>query len=509
MPNHLNRRDFVKLVTAGSLGLFTPRWMQRMPSSRGSEEQKKNIILILFDAFSAADISLYGYQRQTTPNMDRLAKRAIVYHNHYAGGNFTTPGTASLLTGVLPWSHRALNLNEKVQMSYEDKSIFHLLSDYYGIAYTHNRFANTLLKQFSSTMEELIPRESLFLESYDRLISTLFHNDDDISSIAWIRNMQFGEEGTAYSLFLSHLYQQLQEWDQKRLHSRFPRGLPLAGFADPFVLETAIQQIGTTLTEIPRPFLGYFHFLPPHEPYRTETQFIDAFKNDGFKAIDKPPEILAKKIMQDQPKSRREYDEYILYCDQELGKFFDRLESSGILENSWVILTSDHGEMFERGINGHGSRVLYQPVIRIPLLIFEPGRQQGMDIFDPSSAVDLLPTIAHIAGKNAPQWTEGRILPPFAPPDAGRSIYAVQALDTLPNEPLTDSSLVLIHENYKLHYYRYSELLADETVKLFDLKSDPEEMTDLFDAKQATALELLDELKTKLKQVNEPYVAQQ
>ncbi len=65
----------------------------------------------------------------------------------------------------------------------------------------------------------------------------------------------------------------------------------------------------------------------------------------------------------------------ILYADKEFGRFFDYLDSSGLLDNTWVVLTSDHGEMFERGIDGHDTEVLYEPVIRIPLMIFEPGRK--------------------------------------------------------------------------------------------------------------------------------------
>ncbi len=71
------------------------------------------MVVIVFDAFSAYNISLYGYQRETTPNIARWAERAVVYHNHNAGGNFTIPGTASLLTGTYPWTHRAFGLDKK------------------------------------------------------------------------------------------------------------------------------------------------------------------------------------------------------------------------------------------------------------------------------------------------------------------------------------------------------------------------------------------------------------
>ena len=222
--------------------------------------------------------------------------------------------------------------------------------------------------------------------------------------------------------------------------------------------------------------------------------------------MEKPTETLARRVKKDQAKTRTEYDEYILYCDQEFNRLCNALETAGLLKNSWLILTSDHGEMFERGIDGHGSDVLYQPVVRIPLLIFEPGRQTGMDIHEPTSAIDLLPTLMHLAGKEKAAWAEGNVLPPFSNQDSSRSVFAVQAIDNDPSAALTQASVIQVKENYKLHYYfGYPQLPGGETVKLFDIKADPEEMTDLSSSKQAVAAELLDELNAKLKQVNEPY----
>ena len=121
MNNRFSRRDFLKLAGLLPLGLYAPRWSRILDAHTLAQEKPKNVLVIIFDAFSAYDISFYGYHRQTTPNIDRLAKRAIVYHNHFAAGNFTTPGTASLLTGVLPWTHRALNLNGKIADPYVTK----------------------------------------------------------------------------------------------------------------------------------------------------------------------------------------------------------------------------------------------------------------------------------------------------------------------------------------------------------------------------------------------------
>jgi arylsulfatase A-like enzyme len=503
MNNSFNRRDFLKLASLLPLSLAVPRLS---PNGQGKQ---KNVIVIVFDAFSAYDISLYGFPRETTPNINRLAKRAVVYRNHFAGGNFTTPGAASLLTGVLPWTHRAFDHNQKVASQFIRNNMFGAFTDYYRIAYTHNGFANTLLKQFQESMDEFIPRELFFIRSADTLISSLFKNDDDIASVSWVRSMRVQEEGYSYSLFLSHLYESIQENRVENLKPLFPRGIPTTGADYGYLLETAIDAIGKRLTEIPQPFFGYFHFMPPHSPYRTSRDFFNAFKDDGFKTVAKPIDPLIRRISRDLPQKRTEYDEFILYCDQQFGRLFEALESSGLLENSWLVLTSDHGEMFERGFDGHGSKLLYEPVIRIPLLIFEPGRESGMDVHEYTSAVDVLPTLLHVTGHKMPDWGEGIIMPPYANINPDRNIYVVQSIDNPQNAPLLEASTILVKDRYKLHYYYgYPELRNGRLVKLFDIESDPEELVDLSKTKRSLMRELLNELKRKLKEVNEPYQQQ-
>ena len=509
MRKTLNRREFLKVASLLPLGAAAPRLLYNLSDSSFLQEKPKNVIVVVFDAFSARDISRYGYERKTTPNIDRLSKQAIVYHNHFAGANFTTSGTASLLTSVLPWTHRALTPNSEVAEKFATHNIFTTFKNHYRVAYTHNGWAYTLLRQFHHEIDELIPREKLLLGSLDTPVQEFFHNDDDIASVSWARNMKVDEEGHAYSLFLSRFYEDLQNKKIKNYRSLFPRGIPNTGSDNGFTIEQAVDYIEERIAAIPQPFLGYFHFLPPHQPYRTSREFFNAFNHDGFKSIPKPIDILVGRESKNLPRKRTEYDEFVLYCDKEFGRLYDDLESSGVLENSWLILTSDHGEMFERGISGHSTDVLYEPVVRIPLMIFEPGRKTGLDIYNVTSAVDVVPTLAHLAGEQPPDWTEGVVLPPFDStiPTTNRNIYIARAVNNDPNAPLSMASTILIKENFKLHYYfGYPEVSPDGLVRLFDIQSDPEEMSDLAQVKPNVTSELLDELKTKLKQVNEPYV---
>ena len=73
-----------------------------------------------------------------------------------------------------------------------------------------------------------------------------------------------------------------------------------------------------------------------------------------------------------------------------------------------VIFTADHGELFERGVVGHYCPLIYDPLAHIPLIISPPGRTERVDVQTATSSVDVLPTIARMAGLETPAWAEGR-----------------------------------------------------------------------------------------------------
>jgi arylsulfatase A-like enzyme len=507
MTKTLSRRDFLKLAGLLPLSMAAPRFVQTSPT-------QKNVLIIVFDAFSAYNISLYGYSRETTPNLAKLADRAVVYHKHYAGGNYTTTGTATLLTGTNAWTHRAFQNDSGVATVVEKHNIFNAFQKHYRMGYSHNILANTLMKQFQTDIEDLIPREQLLLNSLGGFIQTLFGNDEDLASVGWRRNIQLEESNTAYSLLLSRLYAPLQAAIVKSISSRFPLGIPTANSDDRFVLEDAIDYTVKALTNASQPFLGYFHYLPPHAPYRTTGEFFGHFNNDGYVPPKKPLSIFNQK--QDRMglyDRRTKNDEFILYVDKEFGRLYDMMESAGLLENTIVVLTSDHGEMNERGISGHSSSAMYEPVVRVPLVIFEPGRKERVDIKIPTSAADVLPTLLHMSGQNIPDWSEGVVLPPFnsAAPDPDRSIFILRAIKSDQDKPLTNLiSIALIKGKYKLHYYLgYPEVKktgVEEVIYLFDVEADPEELVDLAESHKDIADAMLKEIKAKLAEANQPYM---
>ncbi len=524
MKKQITRRDFLKLAGLLPVSVTAPRFMGSLDAIGAAQNNPQNVLVIVFDAWSAYHVSLHGYPRDTMPNLARLAERAVVYHNHYAGGNFTTPGTASLLTGTLPWKHRAFQPGGRVQEVFEKQNIFSAFENYYRLTYSHNLWANLLLRQFRSELDTYIPKKKYFLTgdtaesdqsfflSSDDFIPTLFGNDEDIALVSWIRAMEAEQEGFAYSLFLSPLYQEYRSrYYQAKfadIAALFPRGIPRDDYDD-FLLEHAVDGIGNLLISTPQPFIGYFHFWPPHAPYNTHRDFVGRFSQDGFTPPSKPLDLFGDEGP--KTKNRTEYDEYLLYVDREFGRFYDHLEQKGLLENTWIVLTSDHGEMFERGIEGHRTPVLYESVVRVPLLIFEPGRESRTDIHANTSAVDILPTLLHVTGEKQADWTEGVVLPPFAAgrESSDRNVYVVQAEKSEQFGPLTIATLSIRKGDYKLMYfYGYEELgSSGERVELYNIKDDPEELNDLYNTEKEIGQQLLSELKTKLKEMNTPYLS--
>jgi choline-sulfatase len=489
----LTRRELLKLLALlPAVGLPEPA-PRRRPSAWQRGQRLPNILILVFDAFSAHHVQLYGYRRPTTPNLARFADRATVFHSHYSGGSFTTPGTASLLTGCYPWSHRAINLQGTVLDEFENRSIFGLLGQagYYRLAYSHNIVVASLLDQFRSDIDHFIPTRDLCLQ--DPYVSQWMFRKDFTPAIQ-AESLIRRRGDTSSSLFLYELYRFWMSHLERRLNARyrdrFPRGLP-AIEDRVFLLEDAVDWTMRRLEGMPRPFLAYLHFLPPHDPYRARREFVGRFA-DGWAPPPKPAHPLSAGVTEGfLVNARREYDEYIAYADAEFGRLLDFMQSKGILETTYVIVTSDHGELFERGIWEHITPVLFEPLIRIPLIISRPGQRGRRDVHAPTSCVDIVPTLLQVAGLAKPEWCEGDALPLLGDGKAGaeRAVYCMDAKGSSKFGPLTKRTVSLVRGQYKIiHYLGYPDY--DDVYELYDLHEDPQELRNIYSPSSGIASDL-------------------
>ena len=500
------RRDFLKL--ASLLPLATLRAPQRLPGAHSGHT--KNILILVFDAWTSKNIQIFGYPRETMPNLARIAERAIVYHNHHATSDFTTPGTASLLTGTLPWTHRALHVNGRVIRSRAEANIFNLFPGHYSIAYSHNVLVNTLLDQMLSNnaLDEHVPFHEMML--YSDWVERIFEQDSDLASVSRYFALD-SENALTNALFFPQLAESLEARALRGLRAQydhlFPLGLPRSTRNTHYILETAREWLDANLSALPRPFLGYFHFLPPHDPYRPRADFVDRF-DDGVEFIDKPQHILSENLPRRRVKAfRQRYDEFMAYTDDEFAKIFAAIEASGMLEDTILVLTSDHGEIFERQMAHHGTNTFHEPIIRVPLMIFSPDQAEGLNIHAPTTAVDVLPTLLHLSEEPLPNWVEGQVLPPFAAEDQGRSLFAVAAKNNSTAQPLTHYTGAIVRDGYKLTAYEgYAELPDGQPhYELYDVANDPEELENLAESRPGLVAELRDALLEAKGRADEPF----
>lgn len=204
-------------------------------------------------------------------------------------------------------------------------------------------------------------------------------------------------------------------------------------------------------------------------------------------------------------RKRTAYDRQIAQVDAEFGKLVDQLDARGVLNDSYLIVTSDHGEMFERGFSGHGGRLMYEPLLRIPLLIHAPGQTARVDVDLPTSNVDILPTILSIAGKEIPGHLEGQVLPGFGGEGSeARPIFSMAAWQNSAFLPLTKAAFALRKGAYKLivHLGYGGE---DGIYELYDVENDPEELRELSKAEPSVFSALKEEFFAHLAEANRPF----
>jgi arylsulfatase A-like enzyme len=481
----MQRRDFLKLASALAVGTLLRTWSNLKPRGRRqSGPARPGIIVLLFDTLSARHLSLYGYPRATSPNLERLASRANVYHDHHAAANFTTPATASLLTGSYPWSHRAFQQAGLILRSLAERNLFQLIGEeYQRVAFAQNVWADVLLTQFQHSLDRRL-RPTAFSEIDHVFYPEPIFAGDSLEAFRAFDEFLFQDLAIPGSLF-GGLFEKLITNSQysrrlEEIKAEYPLGIPnLLKYKLYFLLNEVMDGVIAEIGRLQDPSLAYFHFYSPHEPYFSRREFVGLFE-DGWAPAPKPRHPLSSGVPDAElGVHRREYDEYVANVDSEFGRAYDYLEQSGRLDDSYLIVTSDHGQLFERGVHGHVTSLLYEPLIHVPLIISAPGQSLRRDFHQRTSCVDLLPTLLQIAGQPQPARAEGILLPGFGGADQpGRAIYAIEAKANPARGPLERATLAMLQGDYKLIWYRgYPGY--DEIFELFDLSGDPEEREDL------------------------------
>jgi hypothetical protein len=182
---------------------------------------------------------------------------------------------------------------------------------------------------------------------------------------------------------------------------------------------------------------------------------------------------------------RVRYAQEVEYADRQIGALIEALRSRGLLDNTLIVVLSDHGEGL--GFHNHVGHIhqVYDTLLRVPLVVVWPGVvPEGRRVADVVSLVDVFPTVSELLAVEAPAPASGRSLVPLlrGQPMAPRAVLAA----TYRPEAFTDKQAI-ISDGFK---YIHSWSPEREWEELYDLENDPEELTDLITSRKEVAQRL-------------------
>jgi len=433
-------------------------------------QKKPNILIIMVDQLNGTLFPDGPADWLHTPNLKKLAARSARFENCYTSSPLCAPARASFMSGQLPRRTRV----------YDNAAEF--ASDI--PTYAHHLRRAGYYTCLSGKMHFVGPDQMHGFE--DRLTTDIYPADfgwtPDYRKPGeridwWYHNM-----GSVTGAGVAEISNQM-EYDDNVAHEAKMKIYDLARGLDD------------------RPWALTVSFTHPHDPYVARRKYWDLYEDcenllptvpamemadqDAHsQRIFKANDWLNFDITQDHIKrSRRAYFANISYLDDKIGEVLEALETTRQEEDTIILFCSDHGDMLgERGL--WFKMCFYEGSARVPLMIAAPQMQAGK-ITEPVSNVDILPTLADLAGVDMSEimpWTDGESIIPLAPAKGASSPRSKPVLIEYAAEA-SYAPLVCIREgDYK---FNYCEL---DPPQLFDLSKDPHELDNLAETDENAAL---------------------
>jgi len=409
-----------------------------------------NLIWFVVDTLRADHLSCYGYFRKTSPNIDRLAEEGLLFENSYASAIATGPGFTCLFTGLAAINH--------------------------GFYLTPWNVPNApLLDDRIVTLPELIQaRGDYTTAAFDNLMNFRSHMKQ------FVRGFEFYINVTRLPAWRHH--QIIADEVNRRLL--------------PWLEQHADEQ-----------FFAFVHYWDPHTPYNMPDKFRGKFnrkKNhlvtrkapDGYEYV--PGWGLADRLPEgDEKLSIDLYDDEVFYADYSIGLVRERLEELGLLEETVLIVTSDHGEDLDlHGLWGHGT--VHNTTIFVPLIIRDPKHPPpGKRVTEFAQHADNLPTILEYFPKQERRELK-RLPSPKWMPEIPENFDGHSLLKLARGERAGKSEIVAetgqhrayIAPPWKLIWHR-----EGHKSELFHLKNDPLELNDRAEEEKAVLEGLSEKLR--------------
>jgi arylsulfatase A-like enzyme len=375
------------VATLGASVWMGDRISQQRENARSLPRQgSPNVLLIVMDTVAAGHLSLNGYGRATSPTLVELAERGIQFNSARAASSWTLPSHASMFTGR--WYHE-LSVGWRTPLDRAFPTLAEFLGErgyatagivgntYYcatdsGLSRGFTRYQDYIFPELTALKSAAMVSRAL--EAFQM---TVYFTED------WL-------DSAGLFPYVERVWRSLDS-DRKRATSV---NRELLGWL-------------SNRTHAERPFFTFLNYFDAHYPYQLPAGRLHRF---GAEPSDKHQRYLIQQ-WRDVDKTTLSpeglafagdaYDDCIADLDEQLGKLIDGLEQRGTLENTWLFITSDHGESFgeHTGVFCHGTS-LYETEVHVPLLIVPPaGTVLPRVVEEAVSLRDLAATIVDVAGQ--------------------------------------------------------------------------------------------------------------
>ena len=466
-------------------------------SLQGSD--KPNVIMITMDTVRADHLSVYGYERDTTPNLKSLAEVSTLYNNAIATSDITLPSQASIFTGLYPSSHGAHHFFKTPS----DEDIASEFADWprtpKPLANKFNTLAEILAGKGYSTMA--VVSNPGYLHYYYNL-NQGFSYYDYRSPVIFLGNLV----GKVRPFYLRQTLHDLIAWcipapDRDNAYRRADK------------INRVVFSLMDKAKEEDNRFFLFINYMDAHAEYappapydrlfpgKDETFTLTQFRDLEHQVLKLERDITVK----EQQHIVSQYDGGIAYEDFHIGQLLARLKEADLYDNSLIVVTSDHGEAFgERKHIEHGTSV-YQDQVHVPLIIKYPLSSRKTVIDKYVSGVDLMPTVLDVLGYEIPGELQGV------------SLLRPENLDnrTVISESFPDRRKLILNKRFhRIERAIFSDsmkFISDTSGKqeLYDLSKDPEEKKNIYRADDSTSEKLKAELNQWLKVVKEELPSQE
>jgi arylsulfatase A-like enzyme len=349
-------------------------------SGRAAAAGAPNVILIILDTVRAFNLSTYGYGRETSPNLTRIATRGVLFKRAHATAPWTLPSHASMFTGRYPGELTA-DLQTALDVT------FPTLGEELGrrgyatagfVANSKFAIAETGLARGFQHYEDFVLRPASLVSSSAML---------RVLGLTGLVSRWLGSDRESSTKNAQRINDDFLRW-QKRVDGR--------------------------------PYFAFLNYIDAHRPYRAPRRYALKYL-ESRAALQRVLQANSKTALPANASQvlRDAYDGAITYLDDRIGALVDSLERRGALENTIVLITSDHGEQFgEHGLFLHANS-LYTQLLRVPLIVFGPGRiPPGVEVSTPVSLVDLASTVLDVADRGGGTPFPGRSLARYWSDDA-------------------------------------------------------------------------------------------